>query len=67
MHCRRCQSLRLVPLEKKQLDDNDVFRCGDCGYLFSPSIRPQPSLNQGIGQGIGPRTTAVESGYPAQS
>ena len=36
MHCRRCQSLRLTPLDKKYLGDNDVFRCQECGYLFSP-------------------------------
>ncbi len=34
--CRRCQSSRLLILEKKREEDNDVYRCRDCGYLFSP-------------------------------
>ena len=58
MICRRCQSTRLIPLLKKQRDDNDVFRCKECGFIFSP---PAPAL-AGRSSGL-PRTTAVESGY----
>jgi len=35
--CRRCGSSRLIKLEKKLGEDHDVFRCGECGYIFSPS------------------------------
>ncbi len=56
MICRRCQSTRLIPLLKKQRDDNDVFRCQECGFIFSP-----PAL-AGRSSGL-PRTTAVESVY----
>ena len=34
--CRRCESPHLILLEKKRPDDNDVYRCRECGYLFSP-------------------------------
>jgi len=63
LNCRRCQSPRLIPLEKKQQDDNDVYRCQDCGYIFSPAGAPQAAA----GNAGGTRTTAVQSGYPAQS
>ena len=36
MLCRRCNSSRLVKLAKKLSEDNDVFRCEDCGFIFSP-------------------------------
>jgi hypothetical protein len=53
----------LIPLEKKQQDDNDVFRCQECGYIFSPAASPRI----GTGQDRKTQTTAVQSGYPAQS
>ena len=59
MQCRRCQSPRLIPLEKKLQDDNDVFRCQECGYIFSPATTTVTESRF--------RTTAVQSGYPAQS
>ena len=34
--CRRCLSSRLLILEKKRQEDNEVYRCRECGYLFSP-------------------------------
>ena len=39
--CRRCGSSRLIKLEKKLGEDHDVFRCGECGYIFSPSCSKQ--------------------------
>ena len=36
MLCRRCNGSRLVKLAKKLAEDNDVFRCEDCGFIFSP-------------------------------
>jgi rubrerythrin len=50
--CRRCLSSRLLILEKKRQEDNDVYRCRDCGYLFSPPPSPAAPL----------RNTAMESG-----
>lgn len=43
MTCRRCQSQRLIVLEKKLPGDNEVYRCRDCGYLFSPGAPPRPA------------------------
>ena len=37
MCCRRCGSIRLIKLGKRLEKDNDVYRCGECGYIFSPS------------------------------
>ncbi len=50
-------------MEKKLKDDNDVYRCQDCGYIFSPAASPQNAADHSGGA----RTTAVQSGYPAQS
>ena len=30
-------------LEKKLPGDNEVYRCRDCGYLFSPGPTPRPA------------------------
>ena len=35
--CRRCNSARLTKLKKRAEGDNDVFRCLECGYIFSPA------------------------------
>ena len=37
MSCRRCGSPNLIKLDKKSEGDNVVFRCGLCGYIFSPA------------------------------
>ncbi|MBT97457.1 MAG: hypothetical protein CL902_02380 [Dehalococcoidia bacterium] len=72
MHCRRCQSPRPIPLEKKQQDDNDVFRCQECGYIFSTATHlassPEPQAIAANCRALGLRTqtTAVQSGYPAR-
>ena len=57
MICRRCRSLRLIVLEKKLPYDNDVVRCQDCGFLFSPPDSSKPP------SGRSSRTAALESGY----
>ena len=36
LECRRCSSVRLVVLTRVRPADNYVFRCRDCGFLFSP-------------------------------
>ncbi len=43
LRCRRCVSKFLILLEKKRPDDNDVYRCQGCGYLFSPPEEPEAS------------------------
>jgi len=63
LHCRRCQSQRLIPQEKKQQNDNCVFRCQECGYIFSPAT----TLKVDTGEDTKTRTTEVQSGYLAQS
>ncbi len=45
MRCRRCDSTRLIRLDKKCSQDNDVFRCQECGFLFSPAT-PADTLLQ---------------------
>ncbi len=47
MCCRRCDSTRLIRLDKKCSRDNDVFRCQECGFLFSP-FTPADVPNQQI-------------------
>ncbi len=42
LDCRRCGGNRLIRLDKRAREDNDVYRCGECGYIFSPS-GPGPS------------------------
>ena len=37
MRCRRCYSHRLLRLNKKWPQDNDILRCQECGFLFSPA------------------------------
>ena len=51
--CRRCESKRVLLLDKKRRDDNYIYRCRECGFLFSP---PKPSA---------PHTqhTAMKPGY----
>ena len=36
-HCRRCNSTRVGKLKKQADGDNDVFRCLECGHIFSPA------------------------------
>ena len=37
LYCRRCNSVRLGKLNKRASGDNDVFRCLECGHIFSPA------------------------------
>ena len=37
MRCRRCGYNRLIKLGKRHVEDNDVLRCGECGFIFSPA------------------------------
>ncbi|HZA25129.1 MAG TPA: hypothetical protein VFA32_21455, partial [Dehalococcoidia bacterium] len=46
LQCRRCHSRKLVALSKKSPQDNDVFRCQECSFLFSPaSVASGPPKN----------------------
>ncbi len=53
MHCHRCKSVRLVELERLCTQDNPVFRCTGCGFLFSPGT---PSKSGGLSGGPAPET-----------
>ena len=73
MQCRRCDSLNLLKLEKKSRKDNDILRCRDCGFLFSPSKPDQAKPDQAGPDQANPaqpgpkgkqsRTVAISSGY----
>ena len=63
MHCRRCLSHRLLQLDKKLPSDHNVFRCQECGFLFSPGDTPAPASDPSAQQGELSRTVAVESSY----
>ena len=39
LRCRRCPSDILIRLHKTLKTDNDIFRCTQCGLLFSPPTR----------------------------
>ena len=34
--CRRCRGQRLVELGRLHGSDHPIYRCRDCGFLFSP-------------------------------
>ena len=36
LNCRRCGSEELLELARLAGDDHAVYRCRDCGFLFSP-------------------------------
>ena len=63
LQCRRCDSLNLLKLEKKSRKDNDILRCRDCGFLFSPSRPDQARPDQPGPKGKQSRTVAISSGY----
>ena len=46
LRCRRCSSGRLFVLSKVWATDNDVYRCRECGFLFSPTS-PAPASEDG--------------------
>ncbi len=50
MRCRRCGGTRLIKLEKALEGDNDVFRCGECGYIFSPFDGGRPERRMWVVQ-----------------
>lgn len=61
LQCRRCQSFRLISLSKKSPADNDVFRCQECGFLFSPaSVAESHPVNEVRGSyQTGPESSAI--------
>ena len=36
LNCRRCHSDRLLELARLDAEDHWVYRCRNCGFLFSP-------------------------------
>ena len=65
MHCRRCYSNRLVKLVKKSSQDNDVFRCQECSFLFSPStqLRTGPSTQAEADPSSPPQADSSQAGF----
>ncbi len=45
MGCRRCGCVRLIKLAKRLPRDNDVYRCDQCGYIFSPPCQRRPGAD----------------------
>lgn len=39
LNCRRCNSVRLLELVRLGGGDHMVYRCRECGFLFSPPER----------------------------
>ena len=74
MRCRRCNSSRLILLNKKWAQDNDIYRCQECGFLFSPSHPRDNAASSidGLEPGLAPkvetsRTVAVSAGFHGQA
>ncbi|MCI0786216.1 MAG: hypothetical protein J4O09_07855 [Chloroflexi bacterium] len=63
MRCRRCRSPRLLQLDKKLPQDNSVFRCQECGFLFSPATGQAGNPSVMGAETRASRTVAVRSGY----
>jgi len=53
----------LIQLDKKIPEDHEVFRCQDCGYLFSPGESPGSTAAIPTPASPPSRTVAVQSGY----
>ncbi len=43
--CRRCRYRRVIKLQKMRDDDHDVYRCVECGYIFSPPPDQEPNAD----------------------
>ena len=56
--CRRCRYRRLIKLQKMRDDDHDVYRCAECGYIFSPP----PDAGQAPGSGAPGRSREERPG-----
>ena len=53
LNCRRCGSEALLELARLAGDDHTVYRCRDCGFLFSPPDETAAAAARG-GPGIEP-------------
>ena len=40
--CRRCANGILIQLDRRRDDDNEVYRCTQCGFIFSPAASALP-------------------------
>ena len=63
LKCRRCQRARLVELGRLQGSDHPIYRCRDCGFLFSP---PEEERRAGYAAPVQPSPTNREV-WPAGS
>lgn len=55
LNCRRCKSEALLELTRLKGADHLVYRCRDCGFLFSP-----PEV-EGLTPAVGPSVPAEEA------
>ena len=55
LNCRRCKSEKLLELGRLEGADHSVYRCRDCGFLFSP---PEvEGLPPGVARSVSPQDT----------
>lgn len=54
LNCRRCGSEALLELARLAGDDHTVYRCRDCGFLFSPPDEAAQAASARGGPGIEP-------------
>ena len=48
LNCRRCRSEALLELARLAGGDHTVYRCRDCGFLFSPPEGEESARSPGI-------------------
>lgn len=54
LNCRRCGSEALLELARLAGEDHTVYRCRDCGFLFSPPESEATAAAARGGAGIEP-------------
>ncbi len=55
LNCRRCKSEQLLELVRLEGEDHAVYRCRECGFLFSP-----PEV-EGLPPGVAPLLSPEEA------
>ena len=59
MNCRRCDSERLLELARLDGRDYTVYRCRDCGFLFSPPEQEARAAGRGAASPPAPPQSPV--------
>lgn len=59
MNCRRCDSERLLELARLDGRDYTVYRCRDCGFLFSPPEQEARAAGRGEASPPAPPQSSV--------